>query len=549
MRRTLRLKDLIFYGLVLMQPIAPVGILGFAQQMSHGHAVMTILIGMVAMMLTAFSYGRMAAIHPSAGSAYTYVGRELNLHLGFLVGWAMTLDYLMIPLINTVFASLTLHRVAPQIPYVVWVAIFVGVITFLNLGGIRAVANTNTVFLGIMTGVVLLFVALGVRYVARLHGWPGVFSFEALYNPRTFDLRSVTSATSLAVLTYVGFDGITTLAEEVHDARRVVPLGTVLVCLLVGLYSAVEVYVAHLAWPDYMSFPHLETAFLDVTRRVGGPLLFEAMGAIFVIACLGSGLAGQVGAARLLYGMGRDNVLPRRLFAHLDKKRGNPTYNIWLTAVLTFAGAMFISYERTAELINFGAFLGYMGVNLAVIRHFHRWPGNGRLRASVANVLLPGLGFLFCLAIWWRLAAPARIVGGLWIVLGIAYDAMMTSGLRRRIWVGLVLLLAVPLAAQTLRSAIFRAVERPSSCRWSSGGPAEGSTCYRSCRLQGDAQPAIAVVCVGVMPNSIRTFHKDLGVCELQFERVHRTLGVMPNWRHGWGIETGQRKTEFGITP
>jgi amino acid transporter len=421
---------LIFYGLVLMQPIAPVGILGFAQQMSHGHAVTTILFGMVAMMLTAFSYGRMAAVYPSAGSAYTYVGRELNLHLGFLVGWAMTLDYLMIPLINTVFGSLTLYRLMPQIPYVVWVTVFVGVITFLNLRGIRAVANTNTVFLGIMTGVVLTFVALAVHYVARTHGWLGVFSFGAFYDSRTFDLRSVTKATSLAVLTYVGFDGVTTLAEEVHDAKRTVPLATVLICLLTGIYSGVEIYLSQLAWPNYLSFSKLETAFLDVTRRVGGPMLFEAMGGVFIVACLGSGLAGQVGAARLLYGMGRDNVLARGVFAHLDEKRGNPTYNIWIIGALTFVGALFISYERTAELLNFGAFIGYMGVNLATIRRFHPRRGNGLLPGLLAGILAPGLGFVFCFAIWWGLAAPAKIVGGVWFLLGITYHAVKGSGFR-----------------------------------------------------------------------------------------------------------------------
>jgi amino acid transporter len=358
------------------------------------------------------------------------VGRELNLHLGFLVGWAMTLDYLMIPLINTVFGSLTLYHLAPQIPYMVWVTLFIGVITFLNLRGIKSVANTNTVFLGIMTGVVLLFVALAVRYVAAMNGWAGVFSFAAFYDSRTFDLRSVTQATSLAALTYVGFDSVTTLAEEVQDAKRTVPLATVLICLLTGIYSAVEVYLAQLAWPDYLHFPSLETAFLDVTRRVGGTALFEAMGGVFILACLGSGLAGQVGAARLLYGMGRDNVIPRRLFAHLDARRANPTFNIWLIAALTLAGAWFLSYERTAELLNFGAFLGYMGVNVATIRRFHPRRGTPLVPALLAGVLAPGLGFAFCFAIWWGLATPAKIMGGIWFAAGIIYSGIKTRGFR-----------------------------------------------------------------------------------------------------------------------
>ena len=430
LRRILTLRDLLFYGLVLMQPIAPVGIFGLSQKMSHGHVVTTVLIAMVAMMLTAFSYGRLATIYPSAGSAYTYVSRELNPHLGFLTGWAMSLDYLMIPLINTIFGSLTLYRLLPQIPYVVWVALFVGFITFLNLRGIKSVAHTDTLLLGIMTAVIVIFIVQAIHYLARTQGWGGVFSSQPFYDPRTFDLRSVSSATSLAALTYVGFDGVTTLAEEVHDPKRTVPLATVLVCLLTGVYSSIEVYLGQLVWPDYLTFPNLETAFLDVTRRVGGPFLFEAMGVVFIVACLGSGLAGQVGAARLLYGMGRDNVLPRGFFAHLDAKRSNPSYNIGITAVLTFAGALLISYERTAELLNFGAFLGYMGVNLAAIRRACLRLGAGPKRELFKGLVVPGLGFLFCLVIWWSLPSPARIIGGLWFALGLTYDAIKTRGFR-----------------------------------------------------------------------------------------------------------------------
>jgi len=173
-------------------------------------------------------------------------------------------------------------------------------------------------------------------------------------------------------------------------------------------------------------------AFLDVNRRVDGPMLLEAMGAIFIVACLGSGLTGQVGAARLLYGLGRDNLLPRRLFAHLDTKRGNPTFNIWIIAALTFAGALFISYERTAELLNFGAFLGYMGVNLAAMRRFRPEKGTSLLAALLTGVVAPGLGFVFCFAIWWGLAAPAKIMGGIWFLVGLIYSAVKTRGFRRQ---------------------------------------------------------------------------------------------------------------------
>src|SRR5216684_1347490 len=152
LRRTLTLWDLIFYGIVLIQPIAPVPLFGVAQDLSQGHFVTTILIAMFAMLITAVSYGRMAALYPAAGSAYTYVGRGLNPHLGFLAGWAMILDYLLQPLINTVWISTALHeRYLPQIPYLAWAALIAGIMTVLNLAGVKSSARANKVLLAVMS--------------------------------------------------------------------------------------------------------------------------------------------------------------------------------------------------------------------------------------------------------------------------------------------------------------------------------------------------------------------------------------------------------------
>jgi len=431
LRRVLTLWDLVIYGIVLIQPIAPVGIFGIAQKLSRGHVVTTIILAMLAIMLTAFSYGRMATIYPSAGSAYTYVGLGVNQHAGFLVGWAMFLDYLMIPMINTIYGALTLHRLVPALPYLFWVVLFTVIILTLNLRGIRAAAQANTILLFIMTAVIGAFVVLAVRFIFHGQGWAGVFSFQPFYNPQTFDVHAVATATSLAALTYIGFDGVTTLAEEVRNPKRTVPLATVLVCLITGIFSSVEVYLARQVWPDYHTFPNLETAFMDVTRRVGGTVLFDAMGIILIVACVGSGLAGQVGAARLLYGMGRDNVLPNRIFGHLDPRSSNPTYNLWLIAAVGFVGAIFLSYERTAELLNFGAFLAFMGVNLAAIRELYFRRAQGGRRNFLTGLVVPGLGFIFCLAIWWSLPLPAKVAGGAWFMIGLVYDGVKSRGFRR----------------------------------------------------------------------------------------------------------------------
>lgn len=430
LKRVLKLRDLIFYGIVLIMPIAPIPIFGLMCEFSGGQAVTAVLIAMIAMMLTAVSYGRMAAIYPSAGSAYTYVGRGLNPHLGFFAGWAMFLDYLIQPLMNGIYGALTLQRLIPHIPYALLTAFFIGLMTYLNLRGIRATAHANLALLFVMCAVMGVFIFEAVRYLFHMQGWSGIFSRGPFYQPQSFHLHYLIAGTSLAALTYIGFDGITTLAEEAEHPKRNILRATVLVCLFTGIFGGLQVYLGQRVWPDYKAFPQIETAYMDIARLVGGKTLFEALGVVLLLAALGAGLTGQAGAARLLYGMGRDRVIPRKIFGHVDAKRSTPSFNIWIIAALAFAGSLTLSYANAAELLNFGAFLAFMGVNLAVIREFYLVRKQGRDRSFLRDAALPGAGFMFCLAIWWGLAGPAKIVGGIWLAAGVAYDGLKTRGFR-----------------------------------------------------------------------------------------------------------------------
>lgn len=430
LRPVLRLRDLIFYGVVIIQPIAPVPIYGVTQQLAGGFAVTAVLISGIAMMLTAFSYGRLAALYPSAGSAYSYVGRGLNAHLGFLAGWAMALDYLILPIVAIIQAALTVHRLVPSIPYSAWAVGFVALLTAINLRGIRATARTNILLLICMFMVIGAFVLLAIAYLGHRDGAAALFSVRPFYDPATFDVRAVATATAFAALTYIGFDGVTTLAEDVENPRRNVLLAIVSVCAFTTLFSCVLVYLAQLVWPDFQHFANVETAFMDVTRRVGGPSLFQAMGVVILLGSLGSGLSGEVAAARLLFAMGRDGVLPRKFFGYLDGARGIPTLNVILIAVITLLGGLALDLERAGELLNFGAFLSFMGVNLAAIRQYFFVAPDGHKRRVFVDLVVPGTGFLFCLAMWLSLPTPAKIVGGLWFLAGIVYDGWRTKGFR-----------------------------------------------------------------------------------------------------------------------
>jgi len=436
MRRVLTLWDLVFYGIVLVQPIAPIPLFGVAQELSDGHYVTTILLAMFPMLITAFSYGRMASIYPSAGSAYTFVGKGLNVYLGFLVGWAMLLDYLLFPLTNGIWVAIAIHsRYLPRVPYAVAMLLVVVFMTAPNLRGIKTSARTDTILLVAMCSVTVAFIMLAIPFLFHSQGWGGLLSTRPFYNPTTFRSHTVWIAISYAALTFVGFDGVTTLAEDVKNPKRNVLLAIVLVCLFTGLFGGLLAYLGQQVWPDWHTLPNLETAFMDVCQRVGGPGLFHAMGFTILLAELGGGLAGIVGAARLLFGMGRDNVLPRRIFAHLSPSTGTPTYNILIIATIVFVGAISLQYvgnafEHAGELLNFGAFFAFMNVNLAAFWQFaFVRPHRNRVR-TIVDSALSLFGASFCAIIWWDLDSVAKIVGGIWFLLGIVYLAIATRGFR-----------------------------------------------------------------------------------------------------------------------
>lgn len=433
LRRTLSLWDLVFYGLVAVTPSAPATVFGLAQVRSHGHAVDTILLSMLAMILTAISYGRMAAVYPSAGSAFTYVGRGLNPYLGFVAGWAMLLDYIVSPLFCVMFGTLAIMRSLPGLPFPVGAAMFAGGITYLNLRGIRSTARANVILLGFMFIVLLSFTFLAIRFLVIKQGVSGLFSIKPFYDPATFKIGDIARATSFAALTFLGFDSVTTLAEDVKNPRRNVMLAAVGVCVFTGLFGGLLVFLGQLVQPDFNSYPDIETAFIGVTGRVGGTVLFQATSVMLLVAMVGAALATQVGAARLLFGMGRDYWIPHRFFAHLHRERNTPNYNIWLIGILAYLGALVMSYEVTAEILNFGAFLGFMGVNLAVIWQFWVRRTDGYGRSVLTDLVLPFGGFLFCTAIWLGLAMPAKIAGGIWFIVGMFVLVVRTRGFRNRI--------------------------------------------------------------------------------------------------------------------
>ena len=301
LRRSLRLWDLVFYGIVLIQPTAPMPLFGVVSQVAQGHVVTTVLIAMCAMLFTAIAYGRMARAYPSAGSAYTYVGKEIHSGLGFVTGWSMAMDYMLNPIICTIWCSKAAGNIAPEIPYAMWAVFFALLFTMLNLRGIRSTARTNEFLVAGMFVVVLYFFVSAARYLMAA---PGVSFTQPFYDPATFSWAAISTGTSIAVLTYIGFDGISTLSEEVENPRRNILLATVLTCVITGVLATLEVYAAQLIWPDFRSYPDVDTAFVHVAGRSGGMLLLHVVNATLLVATIGQrhGIAAWGGAAALWHG-------------------------------------------------------------------------------------------------------------------------------------------------------------------------------------------------------------------------------------------------------
>lgn len=427
LRRSLTLPQLIFMGIIFVQPTAPMPPYGAIHVAGHGHVVTTVLMALAAMLCTAVSYGRMARCYPAAGSAYTYVGNEIHPVAGYLTGWSMLLDYVVNPLICTIWCASAGYDLLPAIPRGVWIVFFAALFTAMNLRRIQATARTNQILATAMGVVIVWMLAASARYVAGLPDLNLATWLRPFYNPETFSLSAVSAGASVAVLTYIGFDAISTLSEETENPRRNILRATVYTCLIIGVLSALEVYAAQLVWPPDQPFPNNDTAYVHVARRAGGEALFHALALTLVVATIGSGSGAQLAGARLLYGMGRDNTLPRSFFGALHPKTLVPANNVIAIGAACAIGGFLMSYQLGAELLNFGALIGFMGVNLSSLLRY--WVRHGERTWS--HLLLPALGFFTCAYLWLSLSRSAQIAGWIWLILGLAYGAWKTGGFRR----------------------------------------------------------------------------------------------------------------------
>jgi amino acid transporter len=387
---------------------------------------MAYLVATVAMLFTANSYGVLSRRFPVAGSAYSYARAAIDGRVGFLVGWAVMLDYLFLPMVIWLIGASYLQSAFPAVPVWVWIIAFIVVTTGLNILGIKVADKVNFVLMTFQILVLVIFVALCVGYVVQASGPGGLVSMQPFVNPAT-SIGAVGAGAAIACYSFLGFDAITTLTEETRRPEHTIPRAIVLVALIGGAIFVVVTYVTTLVH-EGGSFAHPDTAASDIALLIGGNLFAAVFLAGFIVTQFASGIAAQASAARLMYAMGRDGVLPRRVFSRLSPRLSTPWVAIVVSGVVGLGG-MFMSVTTSTSFINFGAFLAFTMVNVSVIV---LWLRDGRQGHWARHLLMPLVGAGDTIFLFTQLDKNALIIGSIWLVVGIIVLAFLSKGFRQQ---------------------------------------------------------------------------------------------------------------------
>lgn len=426
--RTLKLPSLVLFGLAYLTPLIVLGIFGVIASETGGASASAYLVALIAMLFTAHSYGRMAAAYPVAGSAYTYVRRTIDSRIGFLVGWAILLDYLFLPMVIWLIGGSYLQAQFPAAPMPVWIVAFVAITTVLNIVGIKVADRTNLVLMTFQILVIAFFVALSIAQVVRDAGAAGIVSASPFVGVDA-SLTAIAGGAAIAAYSFLGFDAVTTLTEETIEPRKTVPKAILLVALIGGGIFVLVSYVTQLVHPGG-TFDNSDTAAFEIATTIGGNIFGAVFLAALVIAQFTSGLAAQASGSRLLFAMGRDGVLPKRFFGRIHPRFQTPVLSILAIAVVGLI-AIVMDVSTSTSFINFGAFVAFVMVNISVIVFWVKERRAGRRRNPLGYVVAPVIGALVIVYLLTQLDVQAVILGSSWLVVGIIVLAFITRGFRK----------------------------------------------------------------------------------------------------------------------
>ena len=429
LKRVLGVPSLVLFGLVYMVPLTVFTTYGFVTQMTGGRLPAAYIVTLIAMVFTARSYGQMARAYPFAGSAYTYTQRSFGPGLGFLTGWALMLDYLFLPMINYLVIGLYLHAAFPNVPAWVFVLATIAIVTFLNIIGIVSVARANILILAIQIIFIVVFAAMSVGAINSGTSVDLLSPFTG--DGSTSGFGPLVAGAAVLCLSFLGFDSVSTLAEETRDPKRSLPMAIMITTIAAGLIFIFLAWLSQLVLPNNAAFTSVDAASLDVMVKAGGAFLSTFFIAAYVAGAMGSALTSQASVSRILFAMGRDGVLPRRVFGRISVRFSTPVLSILIVSVISLA-AIWIDLSLLAEMISFGALIAFTAVNLSVIKHyFFDKKKRGGLN-TVMYFVVPAIGVALTLWLWTSLSPRALTVGLIWLAIGFVYLLALTRGFKHK---------------------------------------------------------------------------------------------------------------------
>jgi len=424
LKRALGVPSLVLFGMVYMVPLTVFTTYGIVTQMTGGRLPVAYLVTLAAMVFTARSYARMSAAYPVAGSAYAYTQKSFGAPVGFLAGWSLLLDYLFLPMLNYLVIGIYMSAAVPSVPPWVWILIAIAVVTVLNIVGIVSVARANFLLLALQ---VVFIVVLVVMAFVTISGYGTV----DLIAPFTGDgsvsgVGPIFAGAAILCLSFLGFDAVSTLSEEAKDPTRTVPKAIMIATVVCGLIFIGLSYVSQLAFPTN-AFADVDAGATDVMLAAGGDFLNIFFTAAYVAGCIGSALTSQASVARILFAMGRDGIMPRKVFGHVSVKYATPTFAILVVSVISLA-ALWIELGFLASIVSFGALVAFSAVNLTVIKHYYIDSGEKNV---LNNVILPLIGLGLTVWLWFNLSALTLWVGLIWLAIGVVWLLAVTRGFQR----------------------------------------------------------------------------------------------------------------------
>ena len=413
MKRVLGLPALILFGLAYMSPIAAFVTYGIVSKLTLGHLSTAYVLTLIAILFTALSYRRMSNAFPKSGSAYIYTSRTFGSSTGFLVGWALLLDYMFSPMISYLVIGIYLHEYYPDISSNIWIVLSALIVFILNLLGIKLVAKANVLLVGLQLIFVLIFVVIAIIVLANTS--KDINYLQPFYDSN-FKFPLIISGAAILCLSFLGFESISTLSEEAKKPEKNVPKAIILCTLFSGLLYILVAYIGQLVFPHWPDGTNPDTVSLKLISFIGGNTLNLFYISVTVIGCISCAMASLASVSRVLYAMGSNGMLPKP-FGYLHKKYETPVFSIVIVSLASLI-SMVISLKLASSMISFGALVAFTFVNLSVIKHYYYDQNQYQL---CKNTILPLIGFGLTIWLWTSLSETSFVVGAIWLSAGIAY--------------------------------------------------------------------------------------------------------------------------------